>query len=70
MAAILKRSTGDAGAAIDESHGAPSRLYDVLKALVDAHQETVAQFNQFRADYNASTTPTTATDLTSQVTAE
>ena len=35
-APVLKRSLGEAGAAIDESHGAPSRLYDVMKALLKA----------------------------------
>ena len=47
--AILKRSLGDAGAAIDESHGAPSILRQVLTALANlippflsAAQATVA----------------------------
>ena len=69
MAVKLKRLVGEAGAGLDESHGTDN-LYDVLKALADAQNDLVTQFNQFRADYNASTTPTTATDLTSAVEVE
>jgi hypothetical protein len=42
--AILKRSLGDAGAAIDESHGAPNILRQVLQALAeDGVQHSVYQ---------------------------
>ncbi len=46
--ATLKKSLGDAGAAIDESHGAPSILREVMTSLaedgssLDAYQVTVA----------------------------
>lgn len=69
MSVVLKRLVGEGGAGIDDSMGFDN-LYDVLKALVDAHTDLVAQFNQFRTDYNATTTPTTATALTVGVTAE
>lgn len=62
MSVTLKKLVGEAGAGIDESNGS-DRLYDVLKALVDSHLQLVAQFNQLRTDYNASTVPTTATAL-------
>jgi hypothetical protein len=74
MAVVLKRATGEAGAYLDSSAGdAKSTLHDVLKALVDAHQETVAQFNLLRTSVTgASAFPitTTAAALTSKVTAE
>jgi hypothetical protein len=60
----LSQNLGIAGACLDKSHGGEDRVYDLLKALIEAHQETVTQFNQFRTDYNASTSPTTATALT------
>lgn len=69
MAVTLKRLVGNAGAGMDESHGS-DRLYDVLKALTDTQNDLVAQFNQFRTDYNASTTPTTATAVTAGVEVE
>ncbi len=37
---ILKRSLGEAGAAIDKSHGVPSRLYDVLNAMAKQGAQT------------------------------
>jgi hypothetical protein len=69
MSVTLKRLVGEGGAGLDDSMGFDN-LYDVLKALVDAHVDLVAQFNQFRTDYNASTSPTTATALTVEVEAE
>jgi len=69
MAITLKRLVGQAGAGIDESHGT-DRLYDVLKALADTQNDLVEQFNQFRTDYNASTSPTTATAVTEGVEVE
>ena len=39
----LKQYLGDAGAAIDESHGA-DRLYDVLKALAEGLSEMVTAY--------------------------
>lgn len=69
MAVTLKKLVGEGGAGLDDSMGFDN-LYDVLKALADSQNDLVTQFNQFRADYNASTVPTTATDLTSAVTVE
>jgi len=69
MAVTLKRLVGQGGAGMDDSMG-HDNVYDVLKGLVDAHQQTVAQFNQLKADFDASSTPTSATDLSSYVTAE
>jgi len=69
MAVTLKKYVGDGGAGLDDSMGFDN-LYDVLKALADAQNDLVTQFNQFRADYNASTVPTTSTDLASAVTVE
>lgn len=69
MAVTLKRLVGNAGAGMDESHGS-DRLYDVLKALTDTQNDLVAQFNQFRTDYNAVTQPTTATAVTAGVEVE
>jgi len=66
MTTKLKKVLGEAGAGIDKSNG-ETRLYDVLKGLVESHNQLVAQFNQFRTDYNAATSPTTATALTLKV---
>jgi len=70
MAVKLKRLLGNAGAGMDESHGADV-LYDVLKAVVTTQNDLVAQLNQLRADYNAETnadhTDTTATAVTAGV---
>jgi cysteine synthase len=68
MTVKLKKLMGDAGACLDSSMGGSiNTLYEVLKELVDSHQQVVAQFNQFRTDYNATTAPTTATALDSKV---
>ena len=48
----LKRSIGDAGAGIDESHG-EDRLYDVLAALAGNSSVTVTQFNALLAKLDA-----------------
>ena len=69
MAVTLKRLVGDGGAGIDDSMGFDT-LYDVIKALADAQNDLVIQFNQLKADHNSSTAPTTAADLTSAVTVE
>jgi len=69
MAVTLKRLVGNAGAGLDESHGTDN-LYDVLKGLVDFQADVVTQFNQLKADHDSSTTPSTATDLAVEVTAE
>jgi len=69
MAATLKKLLGEAGAGIDDSVGI-DRLYDVLVELATVQNDLVAQFNQLKADYDASTTPTTATDVTAGVTIE
>ena len=71
MAVTLKRLVGEAGAGFDRSMGF-SNVYDVLKALAQAQADLVTQFNQFRADYNATVPvqPTTAAALTTAVTVE
>jgi hypothetical protein len=69
MAATLKRLVGEAGAGQDESHGS-DRVYDVLKELAVTQNALVAALNQFITDYNASTSPTTASAVTGGVTVE
>lgn len=69
MAVVLKRLVGNAGAGQDESHGT-DRLYDVLKGLVDFQTDVVAQFNQLKADFDAASAPSSATDLAVEVTVE
>jgi len=56
----LKKLLGDGLAGLDKSHGT-DRLYEFLAALTTQVNDLTAQFNQLRTDYNASTTPTTAT---------
>jgi hypothetical protein len=69
MAATLKKLLGEAGAGIDDSVGI-DRLYDVIKELATVQNDIVAQFNQLKADFDASSTPTSATDVTAGVTIE
>jgi hypothetical protein len=69
MAVKLKRLVGNAGAGLDESMGFDT-LYDVLKAMVEAQNDLIAQFNQLRTDYDASTVPTGATAVTAGVEVE
>lgn len=40
---VLVKRLGEAGAGMDESHGAPSRLYDLMLALVTAGVPLVAR---------------------------
>lgn len=63
---ILKSSLGNAGACIDKSNGEDA-LYDVLKALVESHQQVVAQVNQLRTDIIAHPVSTTATAIDEKV---
>ena len=69
MAVKLKRLMGEAGAGLDESHGFDV-LYDVLKAVADTQNDLVAQLNQLKADHDAATVPTTATDVVAGVEVE
>jgi hypothetical protein len=69
MAVTLKKFLGDGGAGLDDSMGFDN-LYDVIKALADAQNNLVTQFNQLKADHDSSTTPTTAANLASAVTVE
>lgn len=68
--ATLKKFVGEGGAGLDDSMGGHSNLYEALKAIAETLNDLVAQFNQLKADYDASTTPTTATDVTSTITVE
>jgi hypothetical protein len=69
MAATLKKLLGEAGAGIDDSMGIDN-LYDVLKEIATVQNDLVAQFNQLKADFDASSTPTSATDVTAGLTVE
>lgn len=69
MAATLKKLLGEAGAGIDDSVGI-DRLYDVIKELATVQNDLVAQFNQLKADFDASSAPSSATDVTAGVTVE
>jgi len=66
----LKRYLGDGGAGLDQSHGQPDPLYEVLGALIDQVNDLTAQFNQLLADHNAGTVPSSATTVTQRVTKE
>jgi hypothetical protein len=65
----LKQLLGDGGAGLDKSHGT-DRLYDLLEALITQVNDQATQFNQLKADFDASSTPTSASDVTSLVEVE
>ncbi len=54
MTTTIKKTIGDAGAGIDQSHGSDT-LYDAIKAIATDLQNVIVQQNQLLADYNAET---------------
>jgi len=52
MTTKIKKSIGEAGAGIDQSHGEDT-LYDAIKALATDLQAVIVSLNQLRTDYNA-----------------
>lgn len=65
MTVKLKKGFGDGGSFLDSS--CDNDLKDVLTALVEAHAQTVAQFNQLRTDLLAHPVVTTATALDTKI---
>ena len=66
MAVKLKRLVSEAGAGEDKSFGVsdenPDR-FTLLSAIVNTQNDLVAQFNQLKADFDAASAPTSATDV-------
>jgi hypothetical protein len=73
MTTTIKKSLGDAGAFLDESHGSDT-LYKMIKSLATTLNDLITSHNQLIIDYNAETsadhTDSTASAVTPDFTIE
>lgn len=67
MTTTIKKTIGDAGAGIDQSHGEDT-LYDAVKAIATDLQAVIVALNQLLTDYNAETAADHTTSSAAAVT--
>ncbi len=67
MTTTIKKTIGDAGAGIDQSHGEDT-LYDAVNALAVQVTALTVAFNQLLTDYNAETAADHTTSSAASVT--